>query len=209
MTPKFKIDDIVSYTIKGDFYDETKSFKVREILFNKDGYLYREGFEKPILENELSLYNKPNDEKSFVKETCADNVEHVLEIARKSFDENIMERCEMKNKFNIGDRVSYNVIDGQLRDEVRAFTITDISEQYGKICYSQNSMSEYVEESRLTLYVEPKKKVKKYLWAFKNEDSDRIVVTVGFYKDEKELKKGVGATWIQRLDWSEIEVDDE
>ncbi len=117
----------------------------------------------------------------------------------------------MKNKFNIGDKVSYKTVEGGL---CTYFTITNIAiTPFGSIKYSDNGVQDYIEESRLSLYIEPKPKVKKYLWAYQYvkqpHSSVRQSITYNFYADEFELKKDhVGYfAFIKRLDWSETEFE--
>lgn len=59
------------------------------------------------------------------------------------------------------------------------------------------------------LYEEPKKKVKVALYAYKNESSKYWMVTNHFFKDNNEFNDKHYSNKFKRLDWSEIEVNDE
>jgi hypothetical protein len=60
------------------------------------------------------------------------------------------------------------------------------------------------------LYEEPKKKVKVALYAYKNYRLDPFWrISSYMYSNDKNAKPMLGAEILKRLDWSEIEVDDE
>lgn len=65
----------------------------------------------------------------------------------------------------------------------------------------------YITEVLWEQYEEPKKKVKMWLWAFKN--SLGIYLGNHYYKNEEEAKKAYfDVELLQRADWTEIEVDE-
>lgn len=106
----------------------------------------------------------------------------------------------MNPKFKIGDKV---IPKGGLVFEVEHIVIYKT-----EIHYYTKSGTFWHEES-LALYTEPKPKVKKYLWAYVDKLSKHQMVSMHFFKNEKEFKDFYGfKSWFQRLDWSMIEVDE-
>lgn len=111
----------------------------------------------------------------------------------------------MKNKFNIGDIVIST--DPHAIGTI-IFVIRQILTTESGYAYRHDFVNEWIHEDYISLYVEPKKKVKKYLWVY-SEGLGEHTATRGFYKDEQEVKKNVKhVTWFQRLDWSMIEVEE-
>ncbi len=113
----------------------------------------------------------------------------------------------MNTKFNIGDRVSY--VSGVGGDET-VFEIIEIRIKSSGIFYTDYD-SQY-SESYSTLYIEPKKKVIKYLWAYQSIARSVHGVTCNFYADESELKKDHRTehyAFFKRLDWSATEFEGE
>lgn len=69
--------------------------------------------------------------------------------------------------------------------------------------------SRFLNSDAWELYEEPKKKVKVALYAYKNESSKYWMVTDRFFKDNNEFNDNYYSNKFKRLDWSEIEVNDE
>ena len=106
----------------------------------------------------------------------------------------------MTPKFKIGDKV--------ISLESKAIsTIIEISISKSGNCYYLDTILGRFEEYELALYTEPKPKVKKYLWAYKDGNGD-YTISRGFYKDVQEFERFVNTQWFQRLDWSMIEVEE-
>lgn len=101
-------------------------------------------------------------------------------------------------KFKIGDKVKTK--EGSVFNIGVIFITADCVEYSGKTspCY-------YLECS-LETFVEPKPKVKKYLYAYTNNDDTYITGT--YYKSYEDFAKTRKHSFSQRLDWSEIEVSE-
>lgn len=113
----------------------------------------------------------------------------------------------MKNKFKLGDKVSY--ISGVGGAET-VFEIRQILTSKDNVEYGHSTPEYWVDESDLTLYIEPKKKVKKYLWAYRYNHSKITHISVQFYCDDDDFKILTNHTkmdFFKRLDWSETEFD--
>lgn len=61
------------------------------------------------------------------------------------------------------------------------------------------------------VYQEPKKTVKMYLYASTDEGDDRPGITTWYYRDDEDFtsSNSIYIKWFKRLDWSEIEVEQE
>ena len=111
----------------------------------------------------------------------------------------------VNTKFNIGDKVSY------ASGDVTVFEIAKIRIDYQGTEYFDDTNHSY-DEKYLTLYIEPKKKVIKYLWAYETIYSGRTLLS-GFLEDADDIvfetvydKKQI--KFMKRLDFSATEFED-
>jgi len=80
----------------------------------------------------------------------------------------------------------------------------------GVYYYNEAYPEESFTENEIVPYIEPKSKVKKYLYADKVPTGRTQVMQPHFYLDDSDYKKSnPSSKWFQRLDWSMIEVEGE
>lgn len=112
----------------------------------------------------------------------------------------------MNTKFNIGDKVSY--ISGVGNAET-VFEVGQIVIGKNYVNYRDSKNNYAYDEKYLTLYIEPKKKVIKYLWAYQYNNS-QLRVSTYFLTDEQDFKSEYSdAVFFKRLDWSATEFEAE
>ena len=108
----------------------------------------------------------------------------------------------MTPKFKIGDKV--------ISLESKAIsTIIEISISKSGNCYYLDTILGRFEESELTLYTEPKPKVKKWFYLVKFMACAETMTASPFSSDDEVKNKYSNAEWVQRLDWSMTEVPDD
>lgn len=108
-------------------------------------------------------------------------------------------------KFKIGD----NIIHVSNSGKKSIFTVESILLDKDGYWYREGDYTSWLAEKDLTIYTEPKPKVKKYLWAYKHNGNKGHVVSGYFYKDTEEAKEALGSeSSLVRLDWSMIECEE-
>lgn len=115
-------------------------------------------------------------------------------------------------KFKLGDKV---VADAK-RGKVFIFVIDNILLTKAGVFYPYSDKDEpqtlyHFEEKDLKLYTEPKPKVKKWFYLVKNYSCAYEEMSRYPYTEEvaNELYKTPHIQWVQRLDWSMVEVPDD
>lgn len=106
----------------------------------------------------------------------------------------------MTTKFKIGDKV--------ITKTLIVFEIDTIRITKGLVEYSGLYETCYYAEEHLSLYTEPKPKVKKWFYLVKFMACAETMTASPFSSDDEVKNKYSNAQWVQRLDWSMTEVDD-
>lgn len=92
----------------------------------------------------------------------------------------------------------------------RAFEISEIHIRKGNKCFYCGGNTDLFAEEELSLYTEPKPKVKKWFYLVKSMKGVRESMTSCPYIDDAEfMKNNPSAKWFQRLDWTMTEVPDD
>ena len=108
----------------------------------------------------------------------------------------------MTPKFKIGDKV--------ISLESKAIsTIIEISISKSGNCYYLDTILGRFEESELTLYTEPKPKVKKWFYLIKWHSGDETMSVRPYVNEDVAKLECNNPKSVQRLDWSMTEVPDD
>ncbi len=80
----------------------------------------------------------------------------------------------------------------------------------GNLCYQNGDLATkaFSNPGIWSKYVQPKKQIKLYQYAYKNT-TNAWVRTIHYYKDDQEFIRIIGKVKFRRLDNTEMEVDDE
>lgn len=116
-----------------------------------------------------------------------------------------------------GKELPVNVCRNEPLIKHRFYTISHKNENYALATFYYKENKNKVEDCFLSLSTdnwelceEPKKKVKVALYAYKRKGDKYVSTTCYMYKNDQHVIEALGnVTLIKRLDFSEIEVDDE
>lgn len=90
------------------------------------------------------------------------------------------------------------------------YTVTHKNKNFALLSHIEGDSYSHLDSVNYELYEEPKKKVKVALYAYKNYELDPFwKISSYMYSNDKDAKSMLSAEIFKRLDWSEIEVNNE